>query len=185
MDRIVLHAISKEIVRRDPTDSGTIGLGTFGSLGRHPDLGPRMAQRRSIGRGYRAQAPQALFPTDAASMPHHVILASRILEGDEAQQMLRLWRTQTLDCDEREGVALCHGPNFGLSFYAGSRLLYEVELCWSCQEASFTAGEKDRLSCDFAVNTSAAQALRRILKNNFPDFRTEEDLDPAFFQDWR
>lgn len=135
-----------------------------------------------MGRRYRAQVQQALFPTDPATTPEHRIIASRSLEGDEAQQLLRVWRAQTLDCD-REGFPLCHSPNFAMSFYAAERLLFEVELCWYCQDARFFAGEKDSHGCDLEVSTPVARALRRTLKSHFPGFRTEEDVAPEFFHD--
>lgn len=180
-DRVEIHAISPELFKLDPQGSGTVGLGDW----KPGDLAKAEERRRVLGRRARDRSPQRLFPTDPASTPHHVILASQMLQGAEAQALLSLWRTQTLDCEPRDGISLCHGPNFALSFYAGDARVVEVELCWSCQEASFSAGEKRGLSCAFGVDTGAAAALRRSLRQRFPSVRVEEDLAPAFFHDWR
>lgn len=181
IDRIAIHAIAPEILKIDPAEPGTIGLGSWSAL----DAGARAEKRRSMGRLYRSQTQQPVFPTDPASTPEHAITGTRTLAGDDAREWLRLWRAQTLDCTEREGFTLCHSPNFAITFYRGERLLFEVELCWSCQEASFSAGDKTRLRCDFAVSTPAAHSLRRALKGLFPNFRTEEDVAPAFFPTWQ
>jgi hypothetical protein len=179
VDRIEIHSINREFLKIDPSEPHTIGLSSLSRI----DMGAMEARRRSLGRLYRAQTGQTLFPSDPASTPEHAIFASRMLEGENAQQLLSIWRTQTLDCDP-EGFPLCHAPNFALSFYAGQARLFEVELCWYCQEARFFAGEKSH-DCDFAVNTPAAHELRRILKHYFPEFRTEEDDAPAFFHNWQ
>jgi len=180
-DRVEIHAISPELFRLDPHDSGTVGLGDWKSS----DLAQEKEHRRVLGRRAREQSSQRLFPTDPSSTPHHVILASRMLQGAEAQQLLSLWQAQTLDCEPREGISLCHGPNFALSIYAGDVRAVEVELCWSCQEASFSTRDNRRLSCDFGVDTQAAAALRRLLRRHFPSVRVEEDLAPSYFHDWR
>lgn len=181
VDRIEVHAIDPHIVEVDPHAQGTIPLGQLSTT----DKGAALAHHRSAARRFREQSKQALFPTAPASVPHHVIVASKLLQGDDAQPLARLWQSQTLDCDPRDGFSLCHSPNFALSFYAAQTLVLEVELCWSCQDASFFVGERDRFTCDFAVDTQAASALRDRLKALFPDFKTEEDLAPDFFRGWR
>lgn len=181
IDRIEVHAVSPQVVDIEPESAATIPLGQLSTM----DMGAVAEHRRSAAARFRAQAGRALFPTAPTSLPHHAIIATRLLQGDDAQQLARRWQSQTLDCDPRGGFSLCHQPSFALSFYAAQALVLEVELCWSCQEASFSVGEKPRLSCDFAVDTHAAAALRRHLKALFPDFRTEEDLAPDFFHEWR
>lgn len=181
VDRIKVHAIDPHIVEVDPQARGTIPLGRLSTT----DLGAALAHRRDTARRFREQSKQTLFPTAPTSVPHHVIVASKLLQGDDAQQLSRLWQSQTLDCDPRDGFSLCHSPNFALSFYAAQTLVLEVELCWSCQDASFFVGEKDQLTCDFAVDTQAAIALRGRLKALFPDFKTEEEFAPDYFQGWR
>lgn len=181
VDRIAVHAIDSHIVEIDPQAQGSIPLGSRSTK----DMGATRAHYRVAARRFRDQSKQALFPTASTSIPHHVIVASTRLQGDDAQQLLRLWQSQTLDCEPREGFSLCHSPNFALSFYAAQTLVLEVELCWSCQDASFFVGEKDRFSCDFAVDTQAAILLRRRLKALFPTFRTEEEIAPDFFHNWR
>jgi hypothetical protein len=181
IDRIELHAISPEIVRIDPDVSGTIGLGSLAAV----DLGATFAQRYILSRRYREQSPAPLFPTAAGSIPHHVIVASRSLNRDKSQQFLQKWRAQTMNCEERNDFALCHGPNFALSMYSAQSLVLEVELSWSCQKSTFTAGHEDSVTCDIAVDTPAAATLRKFLKHSFPTIQTEEDLNPAFFHEWQ
>ena len=101
VDRIKVHAIDPHIVEVDPQARGTIPLGQLSTT----DLGAALAHRRDTARRFRQQSKQTLFPTAPTSVPHHVIVASKLLQGDDAQQLSRLWQSQTLDCDPPNAAA--------------------------------------------------------------------------------
>lgn len=170
IDRVVIHAISPEIVRIDPNGHGTFTLGSL----RTADLEAISEEQHMLSARYRTQSAEPLFPTDSDSIAHHVIAASQSLDRDESQQLLRLWRMQTMNCEQRDKISLCHGPHFALSMYSSQSLVLEVELCWFCQEARFTVGQNGNVSCDFAVDTPAAADLRTLLKQSFPSIPAEE-----------
>ena len=90
-----------------------------------------------------------------------------------------------MNCEPREDFALCHAPNFALSFYSSHSLVLEVELNWFCQEVTFTVGNRDSVTCLLAVDTAAAAALRKLLRQTFSSVQTEEDRNPAYFHEWR
>ena len=181
VDRIVLHAISPGIVQTDPDEPGTVGLGSLAAA----DLGAMSARRHRMSQRYRAESSVPLFPTDPDTTAHHVIVASTSLDKAEAQQFLQTWQAQTMNCEPREDFALCHAPNFALSFYSSHSLVLEVELNWFCQEVTFTVGNRDSVTCLLAVDTAAAAALRKLLRQTFSSVQTEEDRNPAYFHEWR
>jgi hypothetical protein len=179
VDRIELLALEPSDIDVDPHGLGTIGLGALSSH----NLTAEHARMDELGRRYRGEHTQRLFPTGPRSRPEHPIVASRVLEGEEARKFLALWRGQAMDC-EPEGRVWCHSPNFGLRLYSGQRYALEISLCWTCQTAKFFV-DGESLQCDFAVQTRAARTLRKALKSHFPTVRTEEELVPKISFDWQ
>lgn len=56
------------------------------------------------------------------------ILATKVLEGAEAQKLASLWRRQTYT----SGLAACHNPAYAVKFYSRGKLLAYASVCWSC-----------------------------------------------------
>lgn len=158
----------------DPHWLGTIGLGALSSH----NLTAEHARMDELGRRYRGEHTQSLFPTGPRSRPEHPIVASRVLEGEEARKFLVLWRGQAMDC-EPEGRVWCHSPNFGLRLYSGQRYALEISLCWTCQTAKFFV-DGESLQCDFAVQTRAARMLRKDSRAIFQLFVLKRSLCPRY-----
>jgi hypothetical protein len=136
------------------------------------------ARQHMLSQRYRAESSVPLFPTDPDTVAHHVIVASKSLDKAESQQFLQTWQAQTMNCEPQEDFAFCHAPTFALSFYSSHSLVLEVELNWFCQEATFAVGNRDSVTCLFAVDTAADAALRKLLKQTFLSVLTEEDRRP-------
>jgi hypothetical protein len=61
------------------------------------------------------------------------IVATKVLEGKEAQAVAALWRKQ----DYRSIVATCHYPAFGIKFYSNGKLISYASVCWECENIMF------------------------------------------------
>ena len=179
VDRIEVLTLEPADLGLDPQGLGVTRLRDLQSS----DFLVEQARMDESGRLYRLRHAQRLFPSEPKSRPEHAVLASRMVEREEAQSLLTLWRAQAIDCDP-PGKALCHSPNFSLGLYAGHRQLIEISLCWFCQTVRFFA-DGHTTECDLAVKTRAARMLRKTLKSYFPALRTEEDIAPAIDFDWQ
>lgn len=179
VDRIEILTLEPAALVLDPQGLGATRLGDL----RSSDFQVEQARMDELGRLYRLQRAQRLFPSDPKSRPEHAVLASRMVEREEARALLTLWHAQAIDCDPPD-KALCHSPNFSLGLYGGQRQLIEISLCWFCQTVRFfTDGHS--IECDLAVKTRAARMLRKTLKSYFPTLRTEEDIAPMIDFDWQ
>ena len=172
VDRIEVSALDARNLRLGPHGPGSSRLSDTQS----PD------SRIELGRIYRLNHAEKLFPSDPKSQPLHTVLASRMVEQEEARKLLTVLRAQAIDCDP-EGTVLCHSPNFSLGLYVGQKQVVEISLCWFCQTVDFYA-DGQSTECELAVNTDAARMLRRTLKGYFPTFRTEEELAPKIDFGW-
>jgi hypothetical protein len=180
VDRIEILTLEPGDLVLDPHEQeATTQLGDL----RSTDSQRKKIQMDELGRRYRLQHAQRLFPSDPKSRPERTVLASRMIEGEEARKLLTLWRTQAIDCDSPD-MALCHSPNFSLVLYARQRQLIEISLCWYCQNVRFFA-DGQSIKCDLVVKTRAARMLRKTLKSYFPAFRTEEELAPTIDFGWQ
>ena len=56
------------------------------------------------------------------------ILATKVLQGAEAQRVASLWRRQTYTSSQ----SACHNPAYAIKFYSQGKLLVYASICWSC-----------------------------------------------------
>lgn len=66
--------------------------------------------------------------------------ATKIVEGDEAQRIASLWRTQQY----RPYTASCHLPAYAIKFYSEGKVLVYASLCWECDNIDFISPELKR-----------------------------------------
>ena len=173
VDRIEISALDSNYLRLGPQGPGSSRLSDTQS----PE------SRSELGRIYRLKHAEKLFPSDPKSQPLHTVLASRMVEQEEARKLLTVLRAQAIDCDPVDFV-LCNSPNFSLGLYVGQKQVVEISLCWFCQTVRLYA-DGQSTQCDFAVNTDAARMLRKTLKSYFPTFRTEEEFAPKVDFGWQ
>lgn len=90
------------------------------------------------------------------------IAASKVIEGQEAQAIATLWRTQNY----RAASAICHYPAYGMKFYARGRVVLYASICWQCDNIEFMIpGLKSRLG--FAGGSRKGQALLEVFRKAF------------------
>ena len=60
------------------------------------------------------------------------IIASKTLEGTQAQKLASLWRRQTYNNHQ----SACHNPGWAIKFYTRQKLLAYATVCFSCNNIS-------------------------------------------------
>ena len=91
------------------------------------------------------------------------VLATKTIEGREAQSVARLWRSQKFG-----GMgAACHNPVYAIKFYSQGKQLAYASLCWECKNIIFVEPDLND-SLGFAANGSQGRQLLAVFKKAFP-----------------
>ena len=83
----------------------------------------------------------------------------KILDQEQAAQIIDLWENQTFDI---RLSALCHKPAFGYRFYRNSKLLFETSVCWECNNFTFTTLNYIHGFWGFDARSNAGQSLLSV-----------------------
>jgi hypothetical protein len=93
------------------------------------------------------------------------ILDRRIFNGEDAEKLAALWRSQTFGWGYQ---AMCHEPAYGFRFHRGSTVRLETSVCFHCSNFYFPAvGESDWWG--FRTRTPNATNLLSHLQEIFPN----------------
>jgi hypothetical protein len=110
-----------------------------------------------------ADRPADAFPVRLyGSYP--TILSTDTFSGTEAESLASLWRAQTFGPGFQ---ALCHSPTYGLRFFSGRKLLFEMTLCFHCANFHFTDLSGGGF-WGFDTGSPKASELLRRLQEIFP-----------------
>ena len=95
---------------------------------------------------------------------HRGIVSRHTLTGPKASDLVRVWGSVRLSSDY---IAMCHEPGFVLRFLAGRRCVFEVAVCFLCENASwqsspFTSSLRGMIPASFDKN-SGTEALKTFL----------------------
>ena len=127
---------------------------------------PLCANARNVPLRYTRRLPQIdrveLQKVQSGELGIGSILATKIIEGKQAQTFAALWRMQKF----RSMVPDCHQPGFAIKFYARGKLLLYASLCWDCDNIEFL---EPRLGGYQGFNGSSrkGRALLALLQNSF------------------
>jgi hypothetical protein len=91
------------------------------------------------------------------------VLATKTLEGREAQSVAKLWRSQRYG----DMGAACHYPVYAIKFYSQGKQIAYASLCWECKNIIFVEPELDA-SLGFAANGARGRQLLAVFKKAFP-----------------
>ena len=91
----------------------------------------------------------------------------RTLEGEAAEEIAALWRTQKLWC--LSPMMLCHYPVFGLRLHPQGAPPVELSFCWACGNVYFVESGKANEGCGFEKKGEAARMLRAKFESLFPE----------------
>lgn len=94
------------------------------------------------------------------------VLATKILEGAEAQKAASLWRRQTYT----SSLAACHNPAYAIKFYAQGRLLAYASVCWSCNNI-FMITPKLEMTQSFRGYDRRGEQLEELFDSAFNEAR--------------
>src|SRR6185369_4163963 len=61
------------------------------------------------------------------------VLATKTLQGREAQRAARLWRSQRYGGRDYA----CHLPVYAIKFFSGGKLIAYASVCWECDNLVF------------------------------------------------
>lgn len=92
-----------------------------------------------------------------------VIKASKMIEGNEAQQVASLWRTQLYLPDS----PICHNPAYAIKFFARDNPVAYASLCWECDNIEFL-DPKVKGYQGFAGKSDSGQRLFDVFTGAFP-----------------
>ncbi|MFL6207415.1 MAG: hypothetical protein ACJ74W_01105 [Pyrinomonadaceae bacterium] len=89
--------------------------------------------------------------------------ASKIVEGNEAQKIASLWRTQTYNSYS----AICHNPAYAIKFYSQGQLRVFATLCWDCDNIRFITPKLEKTQ-GFDGGGQKGQHLLQLFRTAFP-----------------
>jgi len=90
------------------------------------------------------------------------VLATKTIEGREAQSVARLWRSQKYG-----GMgAACHNPVYAIKFYSQGKPIAYASLCWECKNIIFVESDLND-SLGFAANSARGRQLLTVFKKAF------------------
>lgn len=90
--------------------------------------------------------------------------ATKLVEGQEAQNILAIWRKQKFS---GYSAAACHLPPYALRFYSKGQVVLFATVCWACHNVTFIVPNTKRW-VDFKSDLQAAKLLREIFEKAFP-----------------
>jgi hypothetical protein len=90
--------------------------------------------------------------------------ATRLVQGQDAQNLLRVWRKQRF---LGYSPAICHQPPYAIKFYSKDKLVLFATVCWACSNVTFVV-PKMKHWVEFEHDSQAAKMLREIFQKAFP-----------------
>jgi hypothetical protein len=91
------------------------------------------------------------------------VLATKTIEGREADSVARLWRSQKYG-----GMGnACHYPVYAIKFYSKGKSIAYASLCWECKNIIFVEPDLND-SLGFAANNARGRQLLAVFKKAFP-----------------
>jgi len=92
------------------------------------------------------------------------VLATKTIEGREAQSLASLWRSQKYG-----GMGdACHNPGYAIKFYSQGKPIAYASLCWECKNIEFVEPDLND-SLGFAANSARGRQLLAVFKKAFPN----------------
>lgn len=90
-------------------------------------------------------------------------LDSRMINGMTAKRIVDDWRSLNIN---RYG-SLCQNPTYGIEFYRGNTLIFQVSVCWKCHKISLptidpTTGNRAVALYGFDDNAPAKKLLNEL-----------------------
>ena len=90
------------------------------------------------------------------------VLATKTIQGREAQSVARLWRSQKYG-----GMgAACHYPVYAIKFYSQGKQIAYASLCWECKNVIFIEPDLNA-SLGFAADGPWGRRLLAVFKKAF------------------
>jgi hypothetical protein len=94
------------------------------------------------------------------------ILATKVLNGAEAQRIASLWRRQTYT----SSMGACHNPAYAIKFYFRGKLLAYATICWSCNNI-FMITPKLTMTQSFRGYDRKGERLSELFDSAFRETR--------------
>jgi hypothetical protein len=91
------------------------------------------------------------------------VVATKTIQGPEAQAVARLWRSQKYSVT---GDA-CHRPVYAIRFYSQGKSIAYASLCWECKNIFFIEPNINDAP-GFAANGTRGRQLLAVFKKAFP-----------------
>jgi hypothetical protein len=91
------------------------------------------------------------------------VVATKTIEGREAQSVARLWRSQNYS---GMGYA-CHNPMYAIKFYSQGKSIAYASLCWECKNIRWVE-PGGVATIGFAANGTRGRQLLAVFKKAFP-----------------
>ena len=90
--------------------------------------------------------------------------ATKLVEGQEAQEILNLWRKQHF---QGYSSAACHQPPYAIRFYSRGKVVLFASVCWMCHNVTFIVPDKKNW-IEFDAESKEGIMLRELFKKAFP-----------------
>jgi hypothetical protein len=92
------------------------------------------------------------------------IVATKMIEGQEAQKIADVWRGQGWN---GYSAAACHQPPYAIKFYSKGKLILFATVCWDCHNMSFITPDIKKW-VEFDVDSKESLKLKEIFQKAFP-----------------
>jgi hypothetical protein len=92
------------------------------------------------------------------------ILATKTVDGQEAQRIAGVWRGQRLN---GYSAAACHEPSYAIKFYSRGKLILFASVCWDCHNISFMTPYINNW-IEFDTDSKESLKLKEIFQKAFP-----------------
>jgi hypothetical protein len=100
----------------------------------------------------------------ASEMAIESIVATQTLQGRQAKDVARVWRTQKYAAYPAD----CHYPAYGIKFFSKQRLILYASLCWQCDNIEFITPKLGRRQ-RFDGDSPKGKQLLEIFKKAFSE----------------
>lgn len=89
------------------------------------------------------------------------------LVGSEAERIAQIWRALP-EAEQKR----CHGPPFGLRFFAGNELVCEASICWRCNNI-FGQASADEIFFEFDGSLALSRELLKACESSLGESAAE------------
>lgn len=130
--------------------------------------------------GYRLKDDEKGFPIRPYSREPFDEAKTKILNTSKVPaKEIPTWCaavTKMVTSDKESGGAFCHYPIHGLRIYAGTKLLFETSICWTCNNFYFTYTSES----EWVHLTEDANDLKKLLDGFMPIPEAELQRFPGY-----